>query len=43
MDAARVDLQRYADEARELLTPLPEGPAKHALVEVCDAVVSRSA
>ncbi|MFI9334705.1 polyprenyl synthetase family protein [Streptomyces althioticus] len=39
---ARRDTVRYAEEARAALAPLPEGPAKSALVELCDAVVHRA-
>lgn len=42
MQRAQGDLKRYADEARALLSPLPEGSAKAALTAVCDLVVSRS-
>jgi heptaprenyl diphosphate synthase len=42
MERADLDLQRYAREARELLAPLPDGPAKSALEAVCDLVVSRT-
>jgi len=39
---ANQDLERYAQEARQLLVPLPDGPAKSALEAVCDLVVSRT-
>lgn len=39
---ARADLHRFADGAREALTPLPESDAKQALLGLCDAVVDRS-
>jgi geranylgeranyl pyrophosphate synthase len=42
VDRATSDLNRYAQEARDLLVPLPEGSAKSALGAVCDLVVSRS-
>ncbi|MFZ0324764.1 MAG: polyprenyl synthetase family protein [Actinomycetes bacterium] len=42
MDAARSDLQRYADEARAVLHGLPEGPAREALSRLCDVVIARS-
>jgi heptaprenyl diphosphate synthase len=42
MVKANADLQRFAQEARQLLEPLPEGPAKSALMGVCDLVVSRT-
>jgi len=43
MDKARADLLRYADRSRALLSPLPAGPARAALEDICDVVVSRSA
>ena len=43
MDEARAILQRYADEAREALSPLPNIAAKAALSTLCDAVVARPA
>jgi heptaprenyl diphosphate synthase len=43
MSAARADLQRYADEAREVLPALPQGSATDALHLLCDMVVSRTA
>jgi heptaprenyl diphosphate synthase len=43
MDAARADLQSWADDARSVLGPLPDGPAKQALDALCDLVVSRTA
>ena len=42
MKLANQDLERYADEARQILTPLPDGPAKTALEAVCDLVVFRT-
>ncbi|QKW08526.1 polyprenyl synthetase family protein [Streptomyces sp. NA04227] len=42
IDQARQDAVRYAEEARAALTPLPEGSAKTALMELCDAVVHRA-
>ncbi|MEV5435296.1 polyprenyl synthetase family protein [Streptomyces sp. NPDC052682] len=42
LDQARRDTVRYAEEARAALAPLREGPAKAALVELCDAVVHRA-
>ncbi|MET7640215.1 polyprenyl synthetase family protein [Streptomyces sp. NPDC005438] len=38
---ARQDTARCAHSARELLTRLPEGPARTALHDLCDAVVHR--
>jgi heptaprenyl diphosphate synthase len=43
MDRARADVQRWADEAREVLAPLPDVPAKRALEAVCDQAVGRTA
>jgi len=42
MQRARDDLQRYADSAREVLKPLPEGAARRALSALCDVVVQRA-
>ena len=42
MALARADLQRWADEARGLLDPLPDVPAKRALASLCDVVVERT-
>jgi heptaprenyl diphosphate synthase len=42
MKAARVELVRWAGEAREAIEPLPDCPAKEALVQLCEVVVSRS-
>ncbi|MEU3352722.1 polyprenyl synthetase family protein [Streptomyces sp. NPDC037389] len=42
LEQARRDTVRYAEEARATLAPLPEGPAKAALEELCDAVVHRA-
>lgn len=39
---ARRDAVRYAEQARDLLAPLPECVAKTALSELCDAVVDRA-
>jgi heptaprenyl diphosphate synthase len=43
LEQARRDTVRYADEARETLTPLPDCAAKSALSQLCDAVVHRAA
>lgn len=40
---ARAEVQRRADRARSHLADLPAGPARDALAELCDTVVSRSA
>ncbi|MFD7744756.1 polyprenyl synthetase family protein [Streptomyces sp. NPDC059698] len=42
LEQARQDTVRYAQEARATLGPLPEGYAKSALEELCDAVVHRA-
>jgi len=42
IEKALTDLTRYADEARTMLQPLPEGSLKDALGMLCDVVVSRS-
>ncbi|MBD3547858.1 MULTISPECIES: polyprenyl synthetase family protein [Streptomyces] len=42
LEQARQDTVRYAQEARATLAPLPEGYAKSALEELCDAVVHRA-
>jgi heptaprenyl diphosphate synthase len=41
MVRSRDDLQRVADAAREVLRPLPVGPARSSLESLCDAVISR--
>jgi len=42
MESARAELRRWADDAREVLTPLPDVPAKDGLRALCDLVVSRT-
>ncbi|MEU5282474.1 polyprenyl synthetase family protein [Streptomyces sp. CA-278952] len=42
LEQARQDAVRYAQAARATLAPLPEGYAKSALEELCDAVVHRA-
>ncbi|MER5865873.1 polyprenyl synthetase family protein [Kitasatospora sp. NPDC002040] len=42
LERARRDTLRYAEEARALLAPLPECPAKAALQGLCDAVAIRT-
>ncbi len=42
IDQARIEVRRRADVARALLGPLPLGPARAALEELCDTVVTRS-
>ncbi|WTL15326.1 polyprenyl synthetase family protein [Kribbella sp. NBC_01505] len=39
---AEDDVRRRAADARKLLSPLPEGPARQALDSLCDLVVTRS-
>jgi heptaprenyl diphosphate synthase len=43
VDLARVEVQRRATYARTLLAPLPPGPARTALEDLCDTVVTRTA
>jgi heptaprenyl diphosphate synthase len=42
MERARAEVQRWADDARATLAPLPDVPAKAALESLCDFVVRRS-
>nr|WP_206441143.1 polyprenyl synthetase family protein [Streptomyces boncukensis] len=42
LEQARQDTLRYAQEARALLEPLPEGAAKQALAALCDSVADRA-
>jgi heptaprenyl diphosphate synthase len=42
MGRARADLLRYSDEARSVLSALPDGPARDALDQLCDFVVART-
>ena len=42
IDAARAEVRRRAESARLLLDGLPTGPARDALEELCDTVVSRT-
>ncbi|GGV18335.1 geranylgeranyl pyrophosphate synthase [Kitasatospora herbaricolor] len=42
LERARRETLRYAEEARALLDPLPECPAKAALQGLCDAVAIRT-
>ena len=39
---ARADVARRAELARKILDPLPDGPAKDALSNLCDSVVTRT-
>lgn len=43
LDEARAEVSRRAGIARTHLAPLPEGPAKDALIALCDGVITRSA
>jgi len=43
MAEARAEVQRWADDARATLAPLPDVPAKEALESLCDFVVRRTA
>ena len=40
---ARTQLHQLADEAKSLLTSLPQGPARSALENLCHAIVDRTA
>lgn len=40
---AQAEVRRWADEARAVLAPLPDVPAKRALEAVCDQAVTRAA
>lgn len=42
IDEARAEVRRRAESARLLLDGLPAGPARDALEELCDTVVSRT-
>jgi heptaprenyl diphosphate synthase len=42
MSEARAEVQRWADDARTALAPLPDVAAKEALESLCDFVVRRS-
>jgi len=43
MDSARNILKNYADQARAEIADLPTGTAKDALLNLCDAIITRSA
>jgi heptaprenyl diphosphate synthase len=43
IDQAREEVRRRAEAARSLLEPLPAGPARDALDDLCTTVVTRSA
>jgi geranylgeranyl pyrophosphate synthase len=42
LDEARETVTRYATEARDLLAPLPDIPARDTLLALCDVVTSRT-
>jgi heptaprenyl diphosphate synthase len=42
METARDEVQRWADDAREVLTPLPDSPTRRVLAALCDTVALRS-
>ena len=42
MEQSRALVQRYADEAKALLNSLPDGAAKNALINLSDAVITRT-
>lgn len=43
LERARREVQRWADDARAVLAPLPRVPARRALEAVCEAAVTRAA
>ena len=43
VESARTEVRRRAELARALLAPVPAGPARAALEELCDSVVTRTA
>lgn len=43
LQQAKAEVERRAERARQWLEPLPDGPAKDSLAQLCDAVISRSA
>jgi heptaprenyl diphosphate synthase len=42
IDEARADVARRATATRALLDPLPDGPAKSALIALCESTVNRN-
>ncbi|MDT0346709.1 polyprenyl synthetase family protein [Streptomyces litchfieldiae] len=42
LERARQDALSFAEEARRMLEPLPDVPAKDALADLCDAVADRT-
>ena len=43
LDQARAEVTQRARAAHDLLDPLPHGPAREALEDLCDSVVTRTA
>jgi len=43
MTAARADLRHWTDAAKDALAPLPDIPAKAALIAMADAAATRTA
>ena len=43
MAKAKAMVAALGDESREILAPLPDSPAKSALISLCDAVITRTA
>ncbi|HET8914793.1 MAG TPA: polyprenyl synthetase family protein, partial [Propionibacteriaceae bacterium] len=43
IDESREEVRRRAEAARTLLEPLPAGPARDALDDLCTTVVTRTA
>ncbi|WP_232805770.1 polyprenyl synthetase family protein [Glycomyces xiaoerkulensis] len=43
LDDARATLRRYQERARTLAASLPDGPARQALVDICDYMIQRDA
>ncbi len=43
LEQAREILRDYADQARAMIKDIPTGPAKDALLNLCDAIITRSA
>ena len=42
LEASRRLLKQYADEAQLDLNDLPDGPAKRALIELCETIITRT-
>ncbi len=43
MNESRALLEQYSNEAKNLLSDLPDGSAKEALIHLCDAIIHRTA